>query len=41
MIGGTEMIVGETTGGMTVTATGRILVIELFPNILKLSLPQG
>jgi hypothetical protein len=46
MIGGTlidetEVIVEETTGGMTATATGTILGTEMFPNVLKLSLPQG
>jgi len=42
LIDETEMIVEETTGGMTATATGTtFLGIELFPNILKLSLPRG
>ena len=41
LIDETGMIVEETTGGMTATAIGMILGIELFPNILKLSLLRG
>jgi len=45
-IGGTlidekGMTVEETTGGMTMTATGLILGTEMFQNMLKLSLPRG
>ena len=36
-----EMIVEETTGGMTATVTETVHGIEKFPNILKLSLPRG
>jgi len=39
-IGGTEMIVGETRGGMTATATGTTLGIEMYPKIPKLNHPQ-
>ena len=41
LIDGTEMIVGGTRGGMTATATGTTLGIEICHQTPKPSLPQG